>query len=209
LALTSSAQTKGQPRLTGTVRTVSGTFKAYGQQLDIEEGELRFTGPYDNPSLNVLALRSKLSQRVGVQINGTALSPVVRLYADPELPEAEKLAWLVLGRSPAGGGAETALLQQAALALMGRNDNGTGVSLAQKIGLDELSVGGASSGGVSGTTLTVGKRLSQDFYVAYETGLAGTVGTLQVFYDLSRRFTLRTTTGNQSAVDLIFTHRYD
>lgn len=209
LALTSSAQTKGQPRLTGTVRTASGTFKAYGQQLDIDEGVLRFTGPYDNPSLNVLALRSKLSQRVGVQINGTALSPIVRLYADPELPEAEKLAWLVLGRSPTGGGAETALLQQAALALMGRNDNGTGVSLAQKMGLDELSVGGAGSGGVSGATLTVGKRLSQDFYVAYETGLAGAAGTLQVFYDLSRRFTLRATTGDQSAVDLIFTHRYD
>ncbi|WP_210541937.1 translocation/assembly module TamB domain-containing protein [Rhodoferax sp. PAMC 29310] len=208
LTLTSSAQTNGQPRLTGTVSTVRGTFKAYGQELDIEEGVLRFTGPYDNPSLNVLALRSKLSQRVGVQINGTARSPVVRLYADPELPEAEKLAWLVLGRSPNGGGAETALLQQAALALMGRNDNGTGVSLAQRIGLDELSVGGGT-GGVSGATLTVGKRLSQDFYVAYETGLAGAVGTLQVFYDLSRRFTLRATTGNQSAVDLIFTHRYD
>lgn len=212
LTLASSAQTKGQPRLTGTVRTVRGTFKAYGQQLDIEEGELRFTGPYDNPSLNVLALRSKLTQRVGVQINGTARSPLVRLYADPELPEAEKLAWLVLGRSPTSGGAETALLQQAALALMGRNDNGTQVSLAQRIGLDELSVGSgdsASSGGVSGATLTVGKRLSQDFYVAYETGLAGAVGTLQVFYDLSRRFTLRATTGTQSAVDLIFTHRYD
>ncbi len=208
LTLTSSAQTNGQPRLTGTVSTVRGTFKAYGQELDIEEGVLRFTGPYDNPSLNVLALRSKLTQRVGVQINGTARSPVVRLYADPELPEAEKLAWLVLGRSPTGGGAETALLQQAALALMGRNDNGTGVSLAQRIGLDELSVGGGT-GGVSGATLTVGKRLSQDFYVAYETGLAGAVGTLQVFYDLSRRFTLRATTGNQSAVDLIFTHRYD
>ena len=209
LELTSSAATRGQPRLNGTVRTVTGTFKAYGQQLDIERGVLRFTGPYDTPTLNVLALRSKLSQRVGVQINGTALLPVVSLYADPELPEAEKLAWLVLGRSPTEGGAETALLQQAALALMGRNDNGTGVSLAQRVGLDELSFGGASSGGVSGATLTLGKRLSKDFYVAYETGLAGAVGTLQVFYDLSRRFTLRASTGNQSAVDLIYTHRYD
>ena len=209
LELTSSAATQGNPRLNGTVRTVSGTFQAYGQQLDIERGVLRFTGPYDNPTLNVLALRSKLSQRVGVQINGTALLPVVSLYADPELPEAEKLAWLVLGRSPTEGGAETALLQQAALALMGRNDNGTGVSLAQRVGLDELSFGGASNGGVSGATLTLGKRLSKDFYVAYETGLAGAVGTLQVFYDLSRRFTLRASTGNQSAVDLIYTRRYD
>ncbi len=215
LVLTSSAATKGQPRLNGTVRTVLGTYLAYGQRLDIEEGELRFTGPFDNPSLNVLALRSKLEQRVGVQINGTALAPVVRLYAEPDLPEAEKLAWLVLGRSPSGGGAETALLQQAALALMGSKNNGTSASLAQRFGLDELSVGGGSnngqadSAGASGATLTVGKRLSKDFYVAYETGLAGAVGTLQVFYDLSRRFSLRASTGTQSAVDLVFTHRYD
>lgn len=212
LALTSSADTKGQPRLSGTVSTVRGTYLAYGQRLDIVEGELRFNGPFDNPSLNVLALRSKLTQRVGVQINGTALAPVVRLYAEPDLPEAEKLAWLVLGRSPSGGGAETALLQQAALALMGSKNNGTSGSLAQRVGLDELSVGEANNttnGGASGATLTVGKRLSQDFYVAYETGLAGAVGTLQVFYDLSRRFSLRATTGTQSAVDLIFTHRYD
>ena len=215
LVLTSSAATKGQPRLNGTVSTVRGTYLAYGQRLDIEEGELRFTGPYDNPTLNVLALRSKLTQRVGVQINGTALAPVVRLYAEPDLPEAEKLAWLVLGRSPSGGGAETALLQQAALALMGSKNNGTSASLAQRVGLDELSVGGGSNAGqadgtgAGGATLTVGKRLSQDFYVAYETGLAGAVGTLQVFYDLSRRFSLRASTGTQSAVDLVFTHRYD
>ena len=75
LVLTSSADTKGQPRLNGTVRTVRGTYLAYGQRLDIDEGELRFTGPFDNPSLNVLALRSTLEQRVGVQINGTALAP--------------------------------------------------------------------------------------------------------------------------------------
>jgi translocation and assembly module TamB len=30
-----------------------------------------------------------------------------------------------------------------------------------------------------------------------------------VFYDLSRRFTLRGESGEQSAVDLIFTARYD
>lgn len=215
LVLTSSSATKGQPRLNGTVSTVRGTYLAYGQRLDIEEGELRFTGPYDNPALNVLALRSNLTQRVGVQINGTALAPVVRLYAEPDLPEAEKLAWLVLGRSPTGGGAETALLQQAALALMGSRSNGTSASLAQRVGLDELSVGGGSnagqadSTGAAGATLTVGKRLSKDFYVAYETGLAGAVGTLQVFYDLSRRFSLRASTGSQSAVDLVFTHRYD
>ena len=171
---------------------------------------MRFTGPFDNPSLNILAIRPKLTQRVGVQITGTALLPRVRLYAEPDLPEAEKLAWLVLGRSAAGGGAEAAVLQQAAMALLG-GENASG-GIAGRLGLDELSVSGASdvgSGGASAATVTLGKRISQNFYVAYERSLAGTLGTFSIFYDLSERFTLRASTGEKSAVDLIFKLSYD
>ena len=206
------------PRLTGTLRTAQGTYKAYGQQLDIEEGVLRFTGAYDNPSLDILAIRPNLTQRVGVQISGTAQLPVIRLYADPDLPDSEKLAWLLLGRSGANGGAEAAMLQQAALALLGNKGGGLSGGLADAFGLDEISLRGGttgessaagSSGTATGATVLLGKRLSRDFYVAYERSLAGTVGTLSIFYDLSRRFTLRAQTGEQSAVDLIFTLRYD
>ncbi len=85
---------------------------------------LRFTGAIDNPTLDILAIRPNLTQRVGVQITGTALLPRVRLYAQPELPDAEKLSWLVVGRSSASGGAEAALLQQAALARLGSKGGG-------------------------------------------------------------------------------------
>ena len=199
-----------RPNLTGTVRTVRGTYRAYGQRLDIEHGIVRFVGPADNPMLDILAIRPKLSQRVGVQVNGTALSPVVRLYAEPDLPEAEKLAWLVLGRSASGSGGEAALLQQAALALLGGNGQGPSASLTQALGLDELSFSGNNgSDTTTGATVTIGKRLSNDFYVAYESGLAGTLGVFTIFYDLSRRLTLRAQTGEQSAIDLIWTLRYD
>lgn len=212
LDLRSTQAQNFQPRLTGEVRTVRGSYKAYDQNLDIEEGVLRFYGPYDNPALDIVAIRPNLQQRVGVQISGTALSPIVRLYAQPDLPEAEKLAWLVLGRSPAGGGAEAAVLQQAALALLGGNGKSMSGTLKEALGIDELSLRGAASnadGSTTSATITVGKRISRDFYVAYERSLAGTLGTFYIFYDLSRRFTLRAQTGEQSAIDLIFTIRYD
>ncbi len=212
LNLASSTATRGAPRLTGTLTTVRGSYKAYGQQLDIEEGVLRFSGPYDNPALDILAIRPNLTVRVGVQVSGTALSPRVRLFAEPELPEAEKLAWLVLGRSGANGGAEAAVLQQAALALLGGNGKGLSGGLAEALGLDELSFRGAASnadGTTSAAAVTLGKRLSRNFYVAYERSVAGTLGTVYIFYDLSKRFTLRAQTGEQSAIDLIFTVPYD
>lgn len=212
LELRSNAETRQVPRLTGSLRTVRGTYKAYGQQLAIEEGVLRFTGPLDNPSLDILALRPNLQQRVGVQVNGTALAPVVRLYADPDLPDSEKLAWLVLGRSAANGGAESAMLQQAAMALLGGSGPGITARLAQFLGLDELSMGSGANtadGGSTGATVTLGKRLSRDFYVSFERSMADTLGTLYIFYDLSRRLSLRAQSGEQSAVDVIFTLRYD
>jgi translocation and assembly module TamB len=66
-----------------------------------------------------------------------------------------------------------------------------------------------ADGTTTGASVTLGKRLSRDFYVAYERSLAGTLGTLYILFDLSRRVSLRAQTGEQSAVDLIFTLRYD
>lgn len=203
------------PRVLGTVRTASGSYRAYGQQLRIETGELAFNGPFDDPSLNVLAMRPlarETEQRVGVQISGSAQAPRVRLVATPELPDAEKLAWLVLGRPATGAGAEAAILQQAALALLAGNDDTLNSGLAGALGLDELSVRGESlnpDGSPRAAAVTLGKRLSHQLYLSYETGLASAIGTVSVFYDLSRRFTLRARAGEENAIDLIFNWQYN
>ena len=102
--------------------------------------------------------------------------------------------------------------QQAALALLsglGRS-SGSGGGLASRFGLDEIGFKGPGSGGdVRNAAITLGKRLSQDFYVTYESSLAGTLGTLFIFYDLTRRLTLRGQAGQVSGVDLIYTIKYD
>ncbi len=210
LDIRSSSTAGAPPRVTGEIRTVQGRYRAWGQSLDVETGLLRFNGPYDNPALDVLAIRPNISVRAGVQVSGTAKMPRVRLYSDPDLPDAEKLSWVVLGRSSAAGGAEAALLQQAALALLSGNGDGGSGNFARRLGLDEIGFRGPGSGDdASGAALTFGKRLSKDLYVTYERSLSGALGTLYIFYDLSRRLTLRGQTGAQSAVDLIYTLRYN
>ncbi|CAN7545507.1 translocation/assembly module TamB domain-containing protein [Acidovorax sp. LjRoot129] len=207
----SSAVAGAPPRVTGEVRTDEGRYRAWGQMLDVETGLIRFNGPYNNPSLDILALRPNISVRAGVQVTGSAQAPRVRLYSDPELPDAEKLSWVVLGRNAAAGGAEAAVMQQAALALLGRGGNNkSGANMASRVGLDEIGFRGPGAGDdASSAALTFGKRLSKDLYVTYERSLSGTLGTLYIFYDLSRRLTLRGQTGEKSAVDLIYTVKYD
>ncbi|HEY0826069.1 MAG TPA: translocation/assembly module TamB domain-containing protein, partial [Ramlibacter sp.] len=121
------------------------------------------------------------------------------------LSEAETLSYVVLGRSSAGGGAETALLQRAATALLsGRG--GTGKGVAGRLGLDDLSVRPDST---SGAVVRVGKRFADNFYAAYERSLSGAMGTLFIFYDVSRRVTVRAEAGERAGLDLIFTFAFD
>jgi translocation and assembly module TamB len=182
----------------GEVRTMEGRYRAWGQKLDIETGVVRFNGPYSNPSLNLLAIRPEIDVRAGVRVTGTLNAPRVQLYSDPDLPEGEKLSWVVLGRPTVIAGAEGTSMQQAALGLAAGQLSG---KLASGIGVDEL--------GLAETGVTIGKRISNELYLTYEAGLSGAASTLFIFYDLTRRLTLRAQAGEASAVDMIYTIKYD
>ncbi|MEN9843651.1 MAG: hypothetical protein RLZZ612_1480 [Pseudomonadota bacterium] len=228
LAVSSVAGGRGF-QVRGEVQTLGGSYRAYGQNLRIAQGAVRFSGPYDNPALNILALRGSASpsrsqndtgdalsggdsqQQVGVKITGNARAPRLQLYALPDLPDSEKLAWLVLGRPASGTGAEAAAMQQAALALLGSRAQDSQGGLASALGLDELSLGSTQNGnsGSSTAALTVGKRISDRVYVAYEQSLGGAMGALSLFYDLSRRLTLRAQTGQHNALDVVYTRTHE
>lgn len=197
------------PTASGNIRVAKGSYYAYGQSLSIERGILNFSGPIDNPGLNIIALRKNLPVEAGVAISGTALSPQVRLTSTPSVPDSEKLSWLVLGHGlEKTSGGEFSALQAAAGALLAQGES---VSLEAKIahaaGLDEFSLAGA--GGVENTVLTLGKRLSSRAYLTFEQGLAGASNLAKINYSLTDRLSVRTQAGTEGAVDLFYTFRFD
>ncbi|HEU4458186.1 MAG TPA: translocation/assembly module TamB domain-containing protein [Methylibium sp.] len=202
---------KAKLTASGEIRTVDGTYEAYGQSLVIERGVITFVSDIANPRLDIQAVRAKTEVRVGVIVSGSAQSPRVRLFSEPELPSTEKLALLVTGRSyDSLGGAETALLQQAAMALLA-GDGGDGQSkfdVARMLQLDELSVR-QSDGAVRDTVVTLGKQISDRVYVGYERGLQAAGGNWQLIYRIAQRFTLRAQSGDDPAVDLIWMFRWN
>jgi translocation and assembly module TamB len=128
----------------------------------------------------------------------------VQLFSEPDLPDGEKLSWVVLGRATGGtGGTEGSMVQQAALGLAAGQLSGR---LASGLGVDEL--------GLNAGAVTVGKRISNELYLTYEAGLAGAASTLFIFYDITRKLTLRAQNvrsqeGYANAVDLVYTIKYD
>jgi len=170
---------------------------------------LSFSGAVTNPRLDVLAVRPDIDTRVGVMVSGTAVAPRVRLYSEPELPDIDKLTWLVMGRGPEGvGQADTALLQRAALALLS-GDRTQDEGFLHRLGLDSVSVRRAESGDTEDTVLGLGKQLSRRLYVGYERALATAGGTWQLIYRVAQRFTVRAQAGDENTVDVIWTWRWE
>jgi translocation and assembly module TamB len=211
-------QDRRPPRATGSIRVVSGTYAAYGQKLTIARGVLNFTGAYDNPGLNILAVRKRpegeqlteTNVEAGVEVRGTALAPQAKLVSTPSVPDSEKLAWLVLGHGLAdAGGNEMALLGTAAGALFG----GSGSGIAGKLGLDELGLSQAQNGGnakgLENTVVTVGKRLSSRAYLSFEQGAGSATSLVKLRYKLNPRITLQLQTGTNNALDVLYTWAFD
>jgi translocation and assembly module TamB len=197
----------GRLTVRGTINTEGGTYAAYGQRLQVERGVVAFTGPVDNPRLDVLALRPNLDVRVGVAITGTAQIPRVRLYSDPDMSDTDKLSWLMLGRASDGlAGTDTALLQRAALALLAGEGEAPTDTFLRNLGLDELSVR-AGDGDARETVITVGKQISRRWFVGYERGINAAAGTWQLIYRVAQRFTLRAQSGESNSIDLIWIWR--
>ncbi len=194
--------------LTGVIRTDEGTYAAYGQKLEVDRGVITFIGQPENPRLDIEATRSDLEDvRVGVLITGTAQAPRVRLFSSPTMTDTDKLSWLLLGRASDGlGRTDLALLQRAAFALLtGEQDS---PSLIERIGLDELSVRQAETGDTRETVVTLGKQLSRRWFVGYERSLNAAAGNWQLIYRAAQRFTLRALSGNENALDLIWTWKW-
>jgi translocation and assembly module TamB len=214
------------PRATGSIRASDGRFDAYGQQLDIERGILTFQGLLDNPGLDVRAVRKGLSVEPGVQISGTVQKPVIRLISDPELPEAEKLAWLVLGHgSEQMSAGDATVLLSAAGGLLGNDSPGVVEQVKKTFGIDEIglrqgelgSLGGRQAGsriagGGTDTTaatgnqiFSIGKRLSRNTLLSYEQTLGKAEGIVKLTVNLSRQISLVGRAGSDNALDIFYT----
>jgi translocation and assembly module TamB len=221
-----SKSAHGPLRASGTIAARDGTFDAYGQALSIDRGMVNFQGPLDNPGLNVVALRKNLPVEAGVSVTGTVLSPQVKLVSEPNVPDSEKLSWIVLGRaSDQVGGGDSALLLSAANAILGGQSGGISRQLAQSLGFDEIGIGSgqfgtgdsripsrtvagspssASNASVTQQIFTVGKQISANARLSFERSLGGAETIVKITYYLTRQLSLTGRAGADNAVDLSY-----
>ncbi len=175
---------------------VDGTYKAYGQNLHIQRGQLLFAStPIDNPGLNIRAVR-KLNpnatidegQEVGLLVSGTAQRPILTVFSNPVMEQSDALSYLVTGKplSQVKGG-EGNMVGAAAQALGSAAGDLLAKSVGSRIGVDDIGVSSNEALG-GNSAFTVGKFLSPRLYLGYGVGLFEPGQVISLRYRLSQRW---------------------
>lgn len=192
------------PEVTGGIALKGGDFEAYGQILKVERGQLTFTGPMDDPLVDVLAVRTVSYEgrdyRISLHISGSAQNLKTAVLSTPSLPEDDALALLITGRtfSQATSSEQTDVYGAAlSLGLMGAS--GITRSLAAGIGVEEIILDKDTEGNVEvGAAL----RLNQDLYLRYTYGVFSRLGGVLLRYHLSDRISVQAKTGDAHSIEI-------
>ena len=193
-------------RANGVVRVDNGTYKLYGQRLNVERGIITFQGPLDDPALNMFATRTVNTIEVGAELTGTLADSKARLISTPEMPDEEKLSWLLFGRSSSDLSTSDGSAYAGAAAILLGTDQGRRIS--EKLGIDSFNFG-SSDNGLDGTVLGFGRRINDRFMVSYEQTLSNVAGVVKVTWILSRNWQIGLRGGSINGADIQYSKRFD
>jgi translocation and assembly module TamB len=195
-------------RAVGNVRVTEGsTYTAFGRRLGIENGFFTFNGPVANPGINILAMRRNQQVEAGVQVTGTIQSPVAKLVSEPNVPDNEKLSWLLFGHgTDQGNNVGQQSTMTTALALLG---SASGKRIAQEFGLDEFSVGRSEVGLTDPQVVMVSKAINEWLVIGYEQGLQSASNAVKATVNLTRYWSVAAYGGTFQGMDLQYTRRFD
>ncbi|MFM0514829.1 translocation/assembly module TamB domain-containing protein [Paraburkholderia sp. RL17-373-BIF-A] len=195
-------------RAVGNVRVTQGsTYTAFGRKLNIENGFFTFNGPVANPGINILAMRRNQQVEAGVQVTGTVQFPTAKLVSEPNVPDNEKLSWLLFGHgTDQGNNLGQQSTMTTALALLG---SASGKRIAQTFGLDEFSIGRSEVGLTDPQVVMVSKAINERLVIGYEQGLQSASNAIKATVNLTRYWSVAAYGGTFSGVDLLYTRRFD
>lgn len=200
------AQDKQGLGLNGQINIPEGRFHAYGQDLIVRKGELLFSGPPDQPLLNIEAIRNPESTEndviAGVRVTGTADQPKAEVFSDPAMSQQEALSYLVRGQGLDSGQSDSAAMTSMLIGMgvaqsgqvVGKIGETFGVS---NLALDTQGVGDSSQVVVSGYVLP-------GLQVKYGVGIFDSLATLTLRYRLMPKLYLEAVSGIDQALDLLY-----
>ncbi|MCC2607504.1 translocation/assembly module TamB domain-containing protein [Planctobacterium marinum] len=214
-SLTGNLQLNGGETLTanGEVSLLNGTYKAYGQNLIIRQGDLLFNGPLEYPSLSLEAIRDPqvTSDNViaGLRVEGAARQPTVTVFSNPDMSQAQALSYLLSGKAL---GAKSNASQESVFANVllsyGLNKSEGAVSkIGKSFGVEDLSL--AMEGQGDSSKVAVSGTIAPNVKIAYGVGVFDAISEVSLRYQLLPQLYLEAVSGLSNAFDIFYEFNYD
>lgn len=189
----------------GQLELKDGRFKAYGQNLIIKEGRILFSGPIDQPYLNIEANRDpdtiEDNVTVGVRVTGPAAKPKITVYSEPQMAQSEQLSYLLRGKGLQTSGEDggfNGLLVAGAVS----QANGVVSSIGESLGMSDVALDTAGSG--DDTQVTLSAYLLPGLQFQYGVGVFSPIAEFKLRYEVLPRLYLQAVSGVAQAVDIFY-----
>ncbi len=192
----------------GEVNILSGSYEAYGQNLQIQKGNIFFSGSPNLPQFELRAIRNPLNTAdaviAGLRLTGNPVVPRVEIFSEPAMIQARQLSYLLNGTDLDGGeGTSNQVMLVNALVSFGVGNSDNGVNkLGKSLGFDSLNVQTAGQGDRTQVQLT--GRLSENVQITYGVGVFDQASEVILKYQLLPKLYLEAKSGATSAVDLFY-----
>ncbi|WP_368911182.1 autotransporter assembly complex protein TamB [Proteus vulgaris] len=193
--------------LNGQIDIPKGEFKAYGQDLQVRKGQILFSGPVDQPYLNIEAIRNPENTAnnviAGVRVTGLADKPKVEIFSEPAFTQQEALSYLLRGEGLDKSGDADSSQMTAMLIGLGVGQSGQLVGrIGETFGVSDLALDTQGVGDSS--QVVVSGKITNDLQVKYGVGIFDSLATLTLRYRLMPRLYLQAVSGMNQAIDLLY-----
>ena len=189
----------------GVINLKDGRYRAYGQDLSIEEGRMIFAGPLTDPSLLVSAIRTRTEDnvRVGVLASGSAKEPAITLFSSPAMSEQNMLYYLLTGKGPnTASGDQAQLAQQTAIALSLAQTNRRAGDIASSLGIQDFQMN--TDVGKHGEEAQFSGYITPELYLLYGVSLFDQLSSVTARYTISPNIYVEIYDSTASAIDIFW-----
>ncbi|CEE94829.1 conserved hypothetical protein; putative exported protein [Xenorhabdus nematophila str. Anatoliense] len=192
--------------LNGQIDIPEGRFQAYGQDLQVRKGTIIFSGPPDQPLLNIEAIRNPESTAngviAGVRVTGLADKPKVEIFSDPAKSQQEALSYLLRGQGLEKGDSDNSQMTTILIGLGVAQSGQLVGKIGETFGVSDLALDTQGIGDKS--QVVVSGRITNDLQVKYGVGIFDSLATLTLRYRVMPRLYLEAVSGIDQALDLLY-----
>ncbi|GAA0854388.1 autotransporter assembly complex protein TamB [Aliiglaciecola litoralis] len=191
----------------GELRLVNGKYKAYGQDLIIQKGDIMFSGPLDSPNIDIVAIRDPAKTEddviAGIKVYGPAEQPSVEIYSEPPMSQSRALSYLVQGKDLNSGNQGQSDEQQMLASFLisaGLQSGENNVNrLGRSVGIEDLSLGAED-----GSKVALSGYIAPGVQLKYGVNVFDSTSEVTLRYQLLPQLYLEAISGAENSLELLY-----